>query len=47
MKQEYDMNPEFALKIKMMSAVPFVSTDYVEAYFRKLCDDDIFTTSTQ
>lgn len=47
LKKRYDSDPEFAIKIRMLSALAFVPTSQVVKYFEQLCDQDILPPEAQ
>uniref|UniRef100_H2XZ20 MULE transposase domain-containing protein n=1 Tax=Ciona intestinalis TaxID=7719 RepID=H2XZ20_CIOIN len=47
LKYEYENNAEFALKLRMLSALAFVPTDQIVTSFEALCDSNILPPSAQ
>lgn len=46
-KVEYDTNPDFALRIRMLSALAFVPLELVETFFNKYCEENILPAHAQ
>ena len=47
LKRRYDTNADFALKIRMLSALAFVPTTHIVEEFEFLCDSDILPPEAQ
>ncbi|KAK4872264.1 hypothetical protein RN001_016388 [Aquatica leii] len=47
LKARYETDADFALKVRLLSAIAFVPTQYVVEAFEMLCDDDILPPELQ
>jgi len=47
LKQKYEIDAEFALSMRMLSALAYVPVDRVEEAFEELCQSDIFIPEAQ